>query len=167
MSKNKVEPWYPVYTHEAYDPVDAYSTNKEKKMSIVLALHFKRKENRDLFPAYQSLKIVNGFKIANIVQSKGCYHLVPVDWDGEPRAIVEVDNLWVAKHEPLIGGWFVIYEDGYYSYCPDMSFSKGSDLLTGRRFFSVSIPDGETHPEALVKAALDKFLYPEEHNDVD
>lgn len=40
-------------------------------------------------------------------------------------ARVAVDAAWIEKHEPVVGGYFVIYEDGYTSFSPKEAFEKG------------------------------------------
>lgn len=36
-----------------------------------------------------------------------------------------VDEEWCRKHNPLAGGYFVVYEDGYKSYSPAQAFESG------------------------------------------
>jgi len=36
---------------------------------------------------------------------------------------------WMQKHEPVIGGYLVIYEDGYASFSPAEAFEKGYTLI--------------------------------------
>lgn len=36
-----------------------------------------------------------------------------------------VSQAWLNKHQPEIGGYFVVYEDGYTSYSPAKAFEDG------------------------------------------
>jgi len=38
---------------------------------------------------------------------------------------VDVEHDWLAKHKPIIGGYYVVYEDGYKSYSPAEPFESG------------------------------------------
>ncbi len=38
---------------------------------------------------------------------------------------VLVDRVWLAKHQPEVGGYYVEYEDGYTSYSPAEAFEAG------------------------------------------
>lgn len=40
-----------------------------------------------------------------------------------------VDTDWSARHRPLVGGYFVEYEDGYTSFSPAEAFEKGYTRL--------------------------------------
>jgi hypothetical protein len=42
----------------------------------------------------------------------------------------EVTDEWMAKHAPKIGGYVVIYEDGYQSYSPPEAFEKAYMLTS-------------------------------------
>lgn len=44
---------------------------------------------------------------------------------GEVNATVVVDNEWTKKHNPQIGGYYVLYEDGYASFSPKKPFESG------------------------------------------
>ena len=40
-----------------------------------------------------------------------------------PFAVVDAE--WLARHNPQIGGYFVLYKDGYSSYSPAEAFEEG------------------------------------------
>ncbi len=40
-------------------------------------------------------------------------------------APVEVDAEWMQRHKPKIGGYYVVYEDGYKSFSPADAFESG------------------------------------------
>lgn len=48
------------------------------------------------------------------------------EYDNAPgRLFVAVPADWVAKHKPQVGGYFVVYEDGYTSFSPAAAFEDG------------------------------------------
>lgn len=40
-------------------------------------------------------------------------------------ANVQVTQAWMAKHQPMKGGYYVLYEDGYASFSPAAAFESG------------------------------------------
>jgi hypothetical protein len=78
-------------------------------------------------PRYQSHKEVHALKIASIASS-GCNasFIVPEEEGFEP---IEVTAEYVRKHNPQMGGYFVIYADGYKSYSPAKAFEEGYTAL--------------------------------------
>jgi hypothetical protein len=42
---------------------------------------------------------------------------------------VEVDQTWCAKHQPEVGGYYVVYPDHYTSYSPAKAFEDGYTVL--------------------------------------
>lgn len=36
---------------------------------------------------------------------------------------------YMAKHKPVVGGYFVVYEDGYESFSPAKAFEEGYTLI--------------------------------------
>jgi len=77
-------------------------------------------------PEYKCHKIVKAAKITEI-------HYPGLSSPHFPNTIlvldlglsVEVNSLWVDKHMPKPGGYFIVYEDGYTSYSPDKAFETG------------------------------------------
>jgi hypothetical protein len=41
----------------------------------------------------------------------------------------EVSGDYMHKHKPVVGGYFVIYEDGYQSFSPAKAFEDGYSLM--------------------------------------
>jgi len=85
----------------------------------------------DALPLYQCHKQVRAFKINLIEQGKlneptqftgGSYWLLSTPPNGQA---VEVPAEYVAKHKPEVGGYFVVYDDGYTSYSPAKAFEEG------------------------------------------
>ena len=76
-------------------------------------------------------KEVNAVKITNIIdptlpgeESTGSRILVPEVGD-IPLRNIAVDHDYVRKHKPEIGGYYVVYEDGYESFSPAKAFEDG------------------------------------------
>ena len=36
---------------------------------------------------------------------------------------------WLDKHNPEVGGYYVVYEDGYKSFSPAKAFEEGYTLI--------------------------------------
>lgn len=81
-------------------------------------------------PRYQSHKIVHALKIAEIARNipeEGC------ESDGgafihpseEGYAPFYVDFAYMSKHKPEVGGYYVVYNDGYKSFSPAAAFEEG------------------------------------------
>lgn len=45
--------------------------------------------------------------------------------DDEGYAPFEVDEQYLAKHSPHVGGYYVVYADGYKSFSPAAAFEQG------------------------------------------
>jgi len=76
-------------------------------------------------PRYTCHKEVQAVQIAKIVYlpfNQGGANLIPVDDGYLPIA---VDELWLEKHSPEVGGYYVVYKDGYASYSPAAAFEEG------------------------------------------
>lgn len=90
-------------------------------------------------PRYVCHKEVNGGKITGI-QSKerNVADLIL----GEIGVAVEVDATWYARHQPKVGGYFVLYDDGYTSYSPQKAFEDGY-RLKAKKFVAKNPPKGD------------------------
>lgn len=84
-------------------------------------------------PKYQSHKQVWALKIKNIVfdidlarkddrETDGSAIITPEE-DG--YAPFSVNHAYVSKHKPQVGGYFVVYDDGYQSWSPAKAFEEG------------------------------------------
>jgi hypothetical protein len=81
-------------------------------------------------PQYQSLKKVWAVKIANILrdgegedrETDGTAMITPVE---ERFAPFMVDAEFMRRNKPEVGGYYVVYEDGYKSYSPAKAFEDG------------------------------------------
>ena len=90
--------------------------------------------NREM-PRYQSHKKVRALKIAEIIdptepgnETTGERIIVPAD-EGYVR--FTVDHAYVSKHNPQVGGYYVVYDDGYKSWSPAEAFEGGYTLMKG------------------------------------
>lgn len=85
-------------------------------------------ENAREMPRYKCHKEVRAVKIQGIVKDRDDFKMV--DRFGivpsEPGlAPIEITREWMAKHQPQVGGYYVVYADGYASYSPAKDFEDG------------------------------------------
>lgn len=74
-------------------------------------------------PRYQCHKQVWAFRIEAIQPVVGGAAIITPAESG--YAPFEVDQAYVAKHKPMVGGFYVKYDDGYQSYSPAKAFEGG------------------------------------------
>lgn len=70
-------------------------------------------------PQYRSHKVVGALKIRSILNNNT---IVPDEYGFAP---IDMGDIWMEKHQPMIGGYLVFYEDGYQSYSPKQAFESG------------------------------------------
>ena len=74
-------------------------------------------------PKYECHKKVWALKIAGIVADQhGGVYFQPAE-EGYDK--VPMSPEYVAKHKPEVGGYYVVYEDGYKSFSPAGAFESG------------------------------------------
>jgi hypothetical protein len=81
-------------------------------------------------PKYQSHKKVWALKIKSIVkdgegenrETDGSAMITPEEEGYEP---FRVEQDYMHKHKPQVGGYYVVYEDGYKSWSPSEAFEGG------------------------------------------
>jgi hypothetical protein len=85
-------------------------------------------------PRYQCHKKVWALKIASILldsdvakleenrETDGSATITPEDAGYAP---FKVDAAYVRKHSPAVGGYYVVYDDGYESFSPAEAFESG------------------------------------------
>jgi len=84
-------------------------------------------------PKYQSHKKVWALKIKELVfdhelakadnrETDGSAMITPEE---EGYASIRVDHAYVRKHQPKVGGYYVVYEGGYKSWSPADAFEGG------------------------------------------
>ena len=79
-------------------------------------------------PRYKCIKEVHALKIHEItVLENGDAVIMPAD---EGYASFQVDKKYVDKHKPVVGGYYVVYKDGYKSWSPKEAFEEGYILKT-------------------------------------
>jgi hypothetical protein len=76
-------------------------------------------------PRYRSHKEVWALKIAAIEFDKGKDGGATIT-PAEPGYVAfKVDHNYVYRHEPKVGGYYVVYADGYKSWSPAEAFEDG------------------------------------------
>jgi hypothetical protein len=81
-------------------------------------------------PRYKCHKEVWALKIAGIKrdgegenrESDGSAIITPIE---ERYAPFRVDADYMSKHKPQVGGYYVVYKDGYKSFSPADAFEDG------------------------------------------
>lgn len=88
-------------------------------------------------PRYKSHKIVHALKIHNIDLDleSGAAVITPADDGYGP---FPVDAEYMGKHKPRIGGYYVVYEDGYKSWSPAEAFEGGYVKIEGDSYTPLS-----------------------------
>jgi len=85
-------------------------------------------------PKYSCHKQVWALKIANIDynyrESVGGAFITPSD---KGYSAFSVTQGYLDKHDPQVGGYYVVYKDGYKSFSPAVAFEDGYTRETGRR----------------------------------
>ena len=84
-------------------------------------------------PEYQSHKKVWALKIKAIEKDIDLANKEDRETDGSAMITPEengyapfkVDFIYMSKHDPKVGGYYVVYEDGYKSFSPAKAFEEG------------------------------------------
>lgn len=86
-----------------------------------------------MLPMYKSHKIVHALKIHNIDLDleTGAAVITPEEPEYGP---FPVDAEYMGKHKPRIGGYYVVYEDGYKSWSPAEAFENGYIKIEGNLY---------------------------------
>lgn len=79
-------------------------------------------------PRYRCHKEVWALKIACLEGADGGEWTVTPAEDG--YAPFQVDAAYMAKHQPKVGGYYVVYRDGYKSWSPASEFEDGYTRIT-------------------------------------
>lgn len=102
----------------------SYVTPPDNLTDAMVALG-KRSDAPDVeMPKYESHKKVWALKIAAIEGDGivGGFRITPEDAGYAPFL---VEDAYVIKHNPQIGGYYVVYADGYKSFSPAEAFEDG------------------------------------------
>lgn len=82
-------------------------------------------------PRYKCHKEVHALKIKELRtadNTDGTYSVLLVP--EEPRyAPFPLAREYIAKHNPQVGGYYVVYDDGYKSFSPAKAFEDGYTLV--------------------------------------
>lgn len=87
-------------------------------------------------PVYQCHKRVRAVKIGSVQLMQG-----PASPDSYGALLhnacgaIRVNGMYVEKHNPKAGGYYVLYEDGYESYSPAEAFESGYTRVPGATEF--------------------------------
>lgn len=74
-------------------------------------------------PEFKCHKVVRATKIRTVHASNPrAVDMLEVDHFPE---LLELEDGWVTKHTPEVGGYLVVYADGYMSYSPAKAFEAG------------------------------------------
>lgn len=76
-------------------------------------------------PRYRCHKEVWALKIAKIEHDVGGGAPATITPDDGRYAPFEVDAAYMHKHQPKVGGYYVVYRDGYKSFSPAEAFEEG------------------------------------------
>ncbi len=76
-------------------------------------------------PKYQCHKIVHALKISGISNLVDGKALEFERTDGVEWMNVAKPADWILKHSPRVGGYYVVYEDGYSGWSPAEAFESG------------------------------------------
>ncbi len=77
-------------------------------------------------PKYKCTKEVHALKIAEITEGTDGAMITPIE---EGYAPFFVSGEYVKKHNPQVGGYYVVYKDGYKSFSPAKAFEDGYTLI--------------------------------------
>ncbi len=78
-------------------------------------------------PKYKCHKTVHALKVKQVVTNEdGSWAIIPED---ERFSKFNITNEYYEKHSPQIGGYYIVYEDGYKSFSPADVFEKGYVLV--------------------------------------
>jgi len=80
-------------------------------------------------PRYRSHKCVSAAKITSVLTHID--GIVDLQMITPNKNVIKtrVSKEWGEKHEPDLGGYLVLYDDGYVSYSPAAAFESGYTLL--------------------------------------
>lgn len=79
-------------------------------------------------PKYKCHKEVHALKIKEVRlhrQEGSIFVGATIVPEEDGYAEFEVDAAYLTKHEPEVGGYYVVYADGYKSYSPAGAFEEG------------------------------------------
>lgn len=75
-----------------------------------------------LLPEWQCHKRV---RAAQIIAISDAVHIEGQRLMFDNGASVYADATWAKRHDAKVGGYYIVYEDGYTSYSPQAAFESG------------------------------------------
>jgi len=90
-------------------------------------------------PKYKCYKEVWALKIRSIhpINPDGSATMTPEEKGFAP---ITLDAAYMEKHKPQVGGYYVVYKDGYKSFSPAEAFEEGYKLISGQDFVAPEPP---------------------------
>lgn len=94
--------------------------------------------NKEQLPEYRSHKVVKAGKIGKIYfnyqnpESRNPLFTgatLVLEKDGIQLCSVVVDRNYMETKRPIVGGYYVLYNNNYESWCPEAAFEQGYSLL--------------------------------------
>ncbi len=82
----------------------------------------------DPLPRFKCHKEVHAAKIAGI-EPKGMTEGAVLRFEPKNLASIEVSAEYLRRHKPKVGGYYVVYHDGYESWSPAEAFEDGYTRL--------------------------------------
>jgi hypothetical protein len=82
----------------------------------------------DRIPKFRCHQEVSALKIAAVTKKPHCQGAVITSAD-VGYGPVEIDDAYLKRHKPSVGGYYVVYEDGCEGYCPAWSFESLYDRI--------------------------------------
>lgn len=109
-----------------------FETKAEPKAEVAAADAPAEPKAPPQLPEYLCHKKVRAGKITELDTGAGGVNAdLGVDVHaGEPDVVTHCDKAWFDKNTPEVGGYIVIYEDGYTSYSPAAPFEAGYSPVT-------------------------------------
>lgn len=80
-------------------------------------------------PKYECHKKVWALKIAGISLPQNTAGDAELGFADEGYAPLLMERAWLDKHNPEVGGYYVVYDDGYRSFSPAKAFEDGYTRL--------------------------------------
>jgi hypothetical protein len=82
-------------------------------------------ENAAQMPRYQCHKKVWALKIVGISLPQNETGDAELAFSDRGYASKLMPRVWLDKHNPEVGGYYVVYDDGYQSFSPAKAFEEG------------------------------------------
>lgn len=79
-------------------------------------------------PRYVCHKEVWALKISDIVEGGSNDSFAGLVFENKDYSDIYVSADWFYSKKPEIGGYYVVYQDGYASYSPALAFEQGYAL---------------------------------------